>query len=549
MLDPKLKVELRLLINLSLEGEATEQQYDRLNHLLISNQDAIDYYIELIEVHHSLQTCNWQVEHQLLCSLQSALEELAAYEQVAPELIIPEDKPQQVLIDKVIYPPRENRKNSKLSICFLVMSAAAMLLFVLFIRFAPPNGGIEVATLTDSVNAKWGDSAASLEKGARITTGNERLLLRQGYAELLFDTDARVVIEAPTEIQILAEDRIGLNYGKVYAWVPKEALGFSVYTQNAKIVDMGTEFGVETEFGGDTRLHVIKGKTVLIAGRKSDKTGIEVQKGQAKKVSAVSSEISDISCDSHLFVRTIDSEVGVVWRGQHQIDLADIIGGGNGFGTGKAGTRIDPMSGKLTTDAPGRRGSANDYHLVPSSPYIDGVFIPNGRTQQIVSSEGHLFQECPVTSGLCCDNICYELRSPDLLTTQDPAASVSSGVPTLLIHANMGITYDLQAIRELLPDAKVVRFQSKVGIRGAARPSVSNADFWVLVDGKLRYQQRQVKVNEYYTVDIELSEDDRFLTLVETDGGDPEGRIVDGLVVPAIDSDWGIFANPVLILE
>ena len=114
----------------------------------------------------------------------------------------------------------------------------------------------------------------------------------------------------------------------------------------------------------------------------------------------------------------------------------------------------------------------------------------------------------------------------------------------------MGITFDLQAMRRLLPGANISRFQSKFGIRKwAIHPTASNADFWVLVDGKIRCEKRQVKIDELNFVDIELSEQDRFLTLIETDGGDPEGRILDGLVLSPNDSDWGIFVDPTLVLK
>ena len=142
------------------------------------------------------------------------------------------------------------------------------------------------------------------------------------------------------------------------------------------------------------------------------------------------------------------------------------------------------------------------------------------------------------------------MRTLNLQTTQDAGASVSSLARSLLMHANSGITYDLQAIRQLFPDVKVARFQSTIGIeQGAVRPQASNADFWVVVDGKVRYEKTQVKFNEFYSVDLELSEYDRFLTLVITDGEDPESRVINGFVSDAIDSDWGMFAEPVLVLE
>jgi hypothetical protein len=546
--DDSLLQELSYLMLLSKEGKINEEQFRRLESLLQTNEIARRYYVKLINNDlylHDSDIINY-LGNQQLYGLDD-LYELAEYERAAPEVQTSKGKPGSELIQKVVYPPKEKRKISRFSI-FMLFNAAAILLFFLFLNFTASQKGIEVATLTDSVNAKWAEDTFLIKTGVRMATGNERVLLREGYAELLFDNQARITFEGPAEFQILADDRISLNYGKVYLAVPREAIGFSVYTSNTKIIDMGTEFGVQSDFNGTTQLHVIKGKTVLMAGA-ADKIHLEVSEGTAKKVSGAAGEISDVRCQSDYFVRAINSESNCVWRGQDKISLADIVGGGNGLGTGTIDMIIDPISGKPTKELWGRRQSTNDYHRVPSNPYIDGVFIPNGNTQQIISSEGHLFQDCPVTSGLCCDSFSYELRSLDLQTTLNSTASVSPVAHSLLIHANMGITFDLQAIRNLLPDVNIVRFQSKVGIRGAVRPSASNADFWILVDGKLRHMKTQVKVNSIFDVDIELSENDRFLTLVETDGGDPENRIVEGLVVPSIDSDWGIFADPVLVLE
>ncbi len=177
------------------------------------------------------------------------------------------------------------------------------------------------------------------------------------------------------------------------------------------------------------------------------------------------------------------------------------------------------------------------------------MFVPNGRSRQIVSSEGHLFQDCPVTCGLTCDSLVNAQAMLDWLADSNAAAPETS-VSVLLLHSNMGITFDLQAIRNLLPGAKITRFQSKCGMRKwAVRSSASNADFWILVDGKLRHKQTQVKANSIFDIDIALSDSDRFLTLVETDGGDPDERIFEDMILVPIDSDWGMFIEPVLILK
>jgi hypothetical protein len=151
---------------------------------------------------------------------------------------------------------------------------------------APPPAS-EVATLTDSVDAKWRGANTSFKHGTRLSTRREPLVLDKGFAEILFDNQARIVIEAPAQFEIATQDQVNLMYGRVYASVPKEALGFTIYTQNSKIIDLGTEFGVDTAMDGTVELHVIKGQTMLIAGGRAEKTMHTVAKGKAWRISGI----------------------------------------------------------------------------------------------------------------------------------------------------------------------------------------------------------------------------------------------------------------------
>lgn len=535
----------------AMEGRLSPEEMDALNRMIQSNEEAAYFYAEFFDTVSGLV----DMDKRLFSSDDSDaskydvwLTYLADEERTAPMVEMPavrKEPAENAGSDTIRKTPP---KVSKLSVISLLLSSAA-LVFVIGYGFLTSIGrGVEVAVLSDSLHAKWADVASPMEKGTRLTTGQNRWLLREGYAELLFDNQARVTLEGPVEFQILAEDRIGLNYGKMYVRVPQEAAGFSVYTKNAKIIDLGTEFGVEVEIGGNTQLHVLKGKTMLMAG-KTDRVNLEISQGTAKKIAGENGAISDIHCRSDYFVRVINSRAGSIWKGQNRIELADIVGGGNGFGTGKNEWGIDPATGQPTDKRPGTRPAANEYRPVPSNPFIDGVFVPNGRTPQVVTSDGHLFRECPETTGSCCESI---LNAKNILDSYVISDTDKPDSPTsaLLLHANMGITFDLQAVRGLVPGGHIAAFQSKFGIRKwALRPNASNADFWVLVDGQVRYVKKQVKTGELHSVNIELSETDRFLTLVQTDGGDPEDRTLDGVVLAPNDSDWGVFVDPILIVQ
>ncbi|HPC65520.1 MAG TPA: FecR domain-containing protein [Anaerohalosphaeraceae bacterium] len=552
MKDTQKQLALAELIQKELDGCLTDQEFTCLQTILKENPEAVDYYVKTICVISNISSNSAVLETVqgnsfLTESFQSGIwKALADAEKTAPAVAFKAAQMPRISVEKV---RREKavRKVSKSAIVSFLTAAAAVLFVILFARFAPPKGGYEVATLADGIGAEWA-AGTSVQKGSRFVTGSSAYMLKEGLAELLFDNAARLTIEAPAEFRILGDDRLRLEYGRLYASVPPGAVGFTVNTPSARIIDLGTEFGVQSDFDGNTQLHVLKGKTVLMAGA-ADKTHLEVSAGAAKKIAKATGEVTDIPCQSDYFVRTINSASNCVWRGQNRINLADIVGGGNGLGTGTLDMMIDPASGKPSKESWGRRQASNDYHPVPSNPYIDGVFVPNGRSRQIVSSEGHLFQDCPVTCGLTCDSLVNAQAMLDWLADSNAAAPETS-VSVLLLHSNMGITFDLQAIRNLLPGAKITRFQSKCGMRKwAVRSSASNADFWILVDGKLRHKQTQVKANSIFDIDIALSDSDRFLTLVETDGGDPDERIFEDMILVPIDSDWGMFIEPVLILK
>lgn len=540
------------LVLLALQGEITREQMERLNTALSTDPTKIQVYVELLEIYSELSSSgSVEVSPRVNNSAEeynTFLRVLADEEIAAPECTPPQEPLGQELIQKVIYPPRVKRTISKFSI-FMLLNAAAILLFFVFIRFLPPKGGIEVATLTDSMNPKWAD-AASVVKGSRIAAGGRPLVLREGLIQLEFDNQANVVLEGPAKFQILAEDRIGLEYGKLYAVVPKGAIGFSVYTQQAKIIDMGTEFGVQVECNGDTQLHVMKGKTILMAGGKADTGGIEVDKGSARRISAETQVVTDIPCQTTHFIRAFDSVHHVVWREQPSLDLADIVRNGNGTGTGKPQVRLNYEKGFTKDVRWGHTSTFNAYLPVKDNPFIDGIFIPNGKT--IISSQGDVFEDFLFTNGVYCS---------DLFASPDPGSFIIDGQPRtiqfdgqeyskrgksciVMQHSNHGVTFDLNAIRNRY-NLKIDRFTSRVGLIDFDRKRC-NANFYVLVDGQLRYSLlRYTQKGVLNDVLVKLEDTDRFLTLATTENVDQ----IDYMTNSTLYENWCIFTEPVLVLE
>lgn len=472
---------------------------------------------------------------------------LADVEKTAPEIEIPQEKPAEIARETAFINYKTKPKFTKWNAASLMAVAATILFMFLFIKFAPPRGGgIEIATLTDTINAEWSDKCSFMQKGVRLVSNSDQLMLREGMAEILFDNRTRVVVEAPAEFEILANDRIGMAYGKVYVAVSKEAIGFSVYTSNSKIIDMGTEFGVQADIDGDTKLYVVKGKTLLMAGGETSQTNIEVNEGAAKKVSGSDSTVMDIECEHDKFVRKIDSENNRIWRGEN-LSLASIAAGHDGFHKVISLKGLNPDNGEYVVSVIQKdRKSNGAYNLVTDSDFIDGVFVPDGELGPVqITSSGQTF-DCPDTSGIFTHEIAaYKGPVENQKTTINPIMINGQEVindPILMLHSNSGITFDLQAIRKSLPQLDLESLRAIVVPTKEYNPDI---DVWILVDGQIKYEKQIVADDrEPVSVNIEFGPQDRFLTLIVTDGLRPD----DNDRSFPYENDFLYFINPEIML-
>ncbi len=204
-----------------------------------------------------------------------------------------------------------------------------------------------------------------------------------------------------------------------------------------------------------------------------------------------------------------------------QISLADIVGGGNGAGTGTAGAGIDPSNG--STIFPGvyqisQSDNANSYHASGVN-FVDGVFIPDGGAGAVtLDSAGHNYSQFPNTDSLSWDLI-RDGANQNSGTMLD-AVDYASGSHSLIgLHANKGITFDLQAIEAANPGYALDRFTGVAGLSHLVG-GYGTADWWVFVDGALVQSQTNSPGGTGYSIDVPLTSSSQFLTLVSTNAGD-----------------------------
>ena len=577
------------LISLYLQGSSliTEQQMQELSEWIKGDRENAKYFINSTLFYRSI--------HDILLNSDESMDQIRSGELSSSSdssmfdanmiqlLLESEEKATEVVIERTldagiteannsIYQKNNPRLNKFFRLCYRMISVAAvlMILFIIYANIFPPQYSVEVATVTDLMGEKWDTSSVKLKTGERIMTNRLPFKLEKGIIQFSYDEGVDIVIEGPAEFTIERKG-IDLAYGRLYSYVSEIGHGFTVDTPNNRFIDLGTEFGVQVSRFGNSELHVMTGKVQLFAGgsKEGKKTKLVTEK-EAILYESSTGRLKSIEFRAEDFARSIDSTSQFVWRGQN-LNLADIIAGGNGLGSGTKQSAIDPANGRmipwgLSTN---RQGDGR-YISVDASRFIDGVFVPDGGDGPItVSSEGHIW-DAPDTTGDYKFNIVSSLRiiddvsdisvgssGSDVMLAQSlqgtksvhmvlPEAwdkSDTSQHSSIFMHSNLGITYDLGELRRVVPGQKLSSFRSTFGVpeqymrlEGVDLTGM-HVDLWVLIDGEIRYSAKDINATRLLDIDIEIDESDSFLSLVVT-------QSIDGYKY-----DWGLFVDPVVKLE
>lgn len=451
-------------------------------------------------------------------------------------------------------PSVRRRRIIRMSVAAL-LSTAAVVILGMWLAFSSGPLGPEVATLVDGL-----DVSASREfpksLGQRMHVGQGRHSLKRGVAHIRFDQGVDVVLEGPTTFEILSAEELSLIKGRVFVRVEEAGRGFQIKTAHADLRDLGTEFGVLADGSGDVQLFVVKGEVEVHTQSLAQADDVPVVKEEeAVQILGKGRTVRGQPFDDQLFVRQVDSHTGIVWRGERTLDLADVVAGGSGFGSGRPGHEIDPLTGEFRTIQAPASDRMGDYlyHPVPELPCIDGIFVPDGDEGPVqVTSERHLFEECPDTSHIFfSEALGCSMSQKGPISGRSTMALILRGLayggkdrPAIFMHANLGLTFDLGAMRQGLSSSRAIqRFESIVGISEDANESkLGDADVYVLVDGRLVWSRRNMRVGQTQYISVALPQESQFLTLVTTDSHSRTTRI-------DTFADWCVFGNPKLVLE
>lgn len=117
-----------------------------------------------------------------------------------------------------------------------------------------------VAYLQRSIDAVWAEDL-EMESGAVFSPGT--LKLSDGLAQIEFYSGARLIVEGPAELELISANSTICRSGKLRAFIPPQARGFTVLSPQFELVDLGTEFGVEIGEQGEAKVLVFDGEVEL----------------------------------------------------------------------------------------------------------------------------------------------------------------------------------------------------------------------------------------------------------------------------------------------
>ncbi|MCU0918018.1 MAG: FecR domain-containing protein [Planctomycetes bacterium] len=402
--------------------------------------------------------------------------------------------------------------------------------------------------LMDAAHAKWD---VPLEPTGKLRAG--RITLEEGYARIRLNKGAEVLLQAPSTFDLRSTNRMFLESGWITARVPPAASGFTVRTPVSSIVDFGTEFGLLAGESGNTEVHVFDGRIEFehAGGADTARTRQKLTRDEAVTVDAAGhARRVPVLERPRLFSRVLPAAESFGLPGK-RLGLADMVGAGNGLDTGIWGQGLDASTGQIASRRTILKKNDNGFTAVPALPFIDGVFVPDSSDgSAIVTSTGLSFAPCPKTSGTSYEAIVYgasfQVGSAGEIHYGRLAGRTydTRSHPSIGMHPNAGITFDLDAIRSAMPETVIRRFQARCGVsenvvRFAERdadPAAIQVTFWVLVDGQPQFSRTLgVVPAQAEPIDVPIHPGNRFLTLATTTPG--EYRYC-----------WALFAEPALEL-
>ena len=131
--------------------------------------------------------------------------------------------------------------------------------------------------------------------------------LRVGLMEAAYPSGVEFLIESPATFELSGTNAVRLSQGKLSAQVPNNAVGFTVHTPAASVVDLGTEFGVSAGKAG-SEVYVFKGEVLVTTT--NDPVPVHLKENQASRIDQATLTPTGIEPQPQMFIRSLNEPAG-----------------------------------------------------------------------------------------------------------------------------------------------------------------------------------------------------------------------------------------------
>ncbi|MDC0936339.1 FecR domain-containing protein [Pirellulales bacterium] len=246
-----------------MEGRATEEDRRTLDALLKEEPKLVSYYVDQCVVE-SLLAWRLTPSHKssIIPETNGALQGFA----------IASRRLQTSL-----------RKTSIGSWGAVLVVAATIALALMIVH--EPQSATMIATVTREDALAWVVDRRPDLQGERLASGV--VAARNGTFGFTLDSGVEVICEAPFELSLVDPMRIDLRDGRLRAKVPPHATGFVVETPDTRLVDYGTEFGIDASQKGGTSVFVFDGQVdVQLKGNAAPLSNKRLVRGESLRMRA-----------------------------------------------------------------------------------------------------------------------------------------------------------------------------------------------------------------------------------------------------------------------
>jgi hypothetical protein len=268
-------------------GDATAEERARLERLLSDNPQAISWYLRVVEdsltLHAAASAQPAQLRECDVCDTPSLSTADAALELVRGDAVAPVETRSSLF----------QKWEKSWRLWAAPFAAACLLLAVtgsLWWR-AAERAAADALLRTDGhaarvvnvSNVQWSPGAKAYDEWSFVDAG-DTLRIERGLVNLFLDNGAELLIEGPADVDIVSLKKVFARKGKLAARVSPSAIGFSIETPHANVIDRGTSFGLSVDENSRTDVVVYEGMVDLDVLGKNAPARRRLARGEALSV-------------------------------------------------------------------------------------------------------------------------------------------------------------------------------------------------------------------------------------------------------------------------